>query len=58
MTIRYTSSDGKEFEIVAVYCPNEEPDTWVKYRNKATQQEYTCRKEAFDARFTELQAER
>lgn len=58
MTIRYTSSDSKEFEIIAVYCPNEEPDVWVTYRNRETNQEYSCRKEAFDARFVALQAER
>jgi len=48
----YTSSDMSiTMEVLATYNPNEEPDTWIKYRNKTTLQEYTCRLEAFLSRF-------
>jgi hypothetical protein len=50
----YGTSDGKKFDLIAVYCPNEENDPWVQYVNVETKQEYTCRKEAFEARFVKL----
>jgi hypothetical protein len=40
------------FTILAVWCPNEEPDRWVKYHD-AMNREYSCRLEAFLARFSE-----
>jgi len=48
----YTDGHGNEFAIIAIYAPNEEPDTWVRYQNVLTEQEYTCRLEAFESRFT------
>jgi hypothetical protein len=49
----YMSADGKRFEVLSVWSPNEEPDTMVRYINRATGDDYTCRLEAFLSRFTE-----
>ena len=48
-------SDGADrlFRVTAIWNPHEEPDAHVKYHNIATGQEYTCRLEAFLARFHE-----
>jgi hypothetical protein len=48
---RWISSDHKPFELIAIYNPNEENDPWAQYVNTQTGQEYTCRLEAFQARF-------
>ena len=48
---RWTAND-QIFLVLAVYNPNEEHDPWVQYINESTKQEYTCRAEAFEARFT------
>lgn len=48
---RFSSSDGKTFKVIAKYNPNEENDPWVQYINEQTKQEYSCRLEAFLARF-------
>lgn len=50
----YGTTDGAKFDLIATWCPNEENDPWVKYVNVETQQEYTCRKEAFESRFFKL----
>jgi hypothetical protein len=50
----YTDSHGKRFEVLAVWSPNEEPDTWVRYVNTGTGNDYTCRLEAFLSRFSAL----
>jgi len=42
----------KEFRVIARYCPNEDTDTWIEYENYKTKERYTCRLEAFLARFT------
>ena len=52
----YTDGHGKRFEVLAVWSPNEEPDTWVRYVNTATGSDYTCRLEAFLSRFFETPA--
>jgi len=41
-------------ELLREWCPNEEPDTWVEYKNTVTGQLYTCRKEAFLARYAPI----
>ena len=46
----YTSSDQKTFEVIERYQRDE--DLWIRYRNQQTLQEYTCRLEAFLARFS------
>jgi hypothetical protein len=51
------ANSQEEFTIVAVWNPNEEPDPWARYVNQAGN-EYTCRLEAFLARFTKLPDER
>ena len=48
----YRSTDGMIFEVLNTYNPNEENDPWVTFQNYETKQEYTCRKEAFLARYT------
>jgi hypothetical protein len=48
---RWAGVDMKEFTVLAVYNPNEEQDPWVEYQDQAGK-EYTCRLEAFTARFT------
>lgn len=50
----YGTNDGKRFDLVDTYCPNGDQDPWVKYVNIETKQEYTCRREAFEYRFTKL----
>jgi triacylglycerol esterase/lipase EstA (alpha/beta hydrolase family) len=49
---RFSDGNGQTFRVLAKYNPNEENDPWVKYINEATNQEYTCRMEAFLARFS------
>jgi hypothetical protein len=48
---RYSSADGQEFKLIDVWVQEPESDIWVKYQNIKTQQEYTCREEAFLERF-------
>ena len=43
----------EEFTVLAIWNPNEEQDPWIKYRNQ-DDREYTCRLEAFCARFNPL----
>ena len=43
----------EEFTVLAVWNPNEEQDPWVKYTNQQGQ-EFTCRLEAFQVRFSPL----
>jgi hypothetical protein len=50
--IRFWQALDREMELVAVWNPNEEQDPWVRYRDTSSQQEYTCRLEAFQSRFT------
>ena len=49
--IYYADGQGNEFAVLAVWNPTEEPDPWVRYQNILTEQEYTCRLEAFQTRF-------
>ena len=49
---RYSGHDGLVFETVDTFL--EDNDPWIKYKNQQTQQEYTCRQEAFLARFSPL----
>ena len=51
---RFHDGKGTNFKVIAKYVPNEEPDTWVKYMNEYTREEYTCRLEAFLARFSPI----
>jgi hypothetical protein len=43
---------GQEFELLAVWNPNEEPDPWARYRDILEDKEFTCRLEAFLSRFS------
>lgn len=43
---------GQEFELLAVWNPNEEPDPWARYRDILEDREFTCRLEAFLSRFS------
>jgi len=47
----WTGNNGQEFEVLAVWNPNEEPDLWARYRNILEDREHTCRLEAFTSRF-------
>jgi hypothetical protein len=51
---RFSSADGKTFKVIAKYNPNEEDDLWVEYVNERTSQKYSCRMEAFLARFSPI----
>jgi hypothetical protein len=51
---RFSSPNGITFKIIAKFNPNEEDDPWVKYINESTNQEYSCRLEAFLARFSPI----
>jgi len=42
------------FRELARYNPNEEQDLWIEYENITTKQIYTCRLEAFLARFRSM----
>ena len=42
------------FRELARYNPNEEDDLWIEYENVDTKQIYTCRLEAFLARFRSM----
>jgi hypothetical protein len=46
---RYSSTDGTVFELLETWTQDD--DTWVKYQNAKTGQEYSCREEAFLNRF-------
>lgn len=54
----YAGSDSEEFEVKALFSQNEEPDTWISYASRRTHVEYSCRLEAFLARFTQIQSDR
>jgi len=47
------SDHREEFTVLAVWNPNEDSDPWVRYRRQ-DDTEYTCRLEAFQARFHRL----
>lgn len=49
--IQFWHAVDTEVELLAVWNPNEKPDPWARYRNTQTLQEYTCRLEAFRARY-------
>jgi hypothetical protein len=49
-----TGDHTEEFEVIAVYNPNEEADLWISYRSTRTKLEYSCRLEAFLARFRSI----
>jgi hypothetical protein len=51
---RFSDNNGTTFRVTAKYNPNEENDPWVKYYNEKTMQEYSCRLEAFLARFSPI----
>ena len=51
MSKYWNNASGQEFELLAVWCPNEEPDPWARYRDILNDREYTCRFEAFASRF-------
>jgi hypothetical protein len=46
------SNSREEFTVLAVWNPNEENDPWIRYSNQDN--EFTCRLEAFYARFSQL----
>ena len=46
----YASTDRKVFKVLELYTHNQDP--WVRYTNTLTLKEYTCRQEAFLARFS------
>lgn len=49
---KFRDNAGNTFTTRAIWNPNEENDPWVRYTKDATGQEYTCRLEAFLARFS------
>lgn len=48
----YRAHDTAEFKIIALEI--KENDPWVTYINTQTEQEYSCRQEAFLSRFSPL----
>ena len=50
----YSGTDSKEFRVLAITYPNEEPDAWIEYVNTQTGQVYSTRLEAFTSRFHPL----
>jgi hypothetical protein len=48
----YTDGNGKVFTIVGTSLRDNDP--WVAYKNTQTEQEYSCRQEAFLSRFFPL----
>lgn len=51
---QFTDGKGNIFIATALFSPNEENDTWIKYYNNSTKQEYECRYEAFLSRFSPI----
>ena len=51
MSKYWAGTNGQEFEVLAVWNPNEDADPWVRYRSISEDREYTCRLEAFESRF-------
>ena len=47
------SSSREEFTVLAIWNPNEENDPWIRYCNQ-DDKEFTCRLEAFLARFSQI----
>jgi hypothetical protein len=52
MAIVYTDTQGKLFYIVERYQIDQ--NDWIRYTNTMGE-EFTCRKEAFDERFTPME---
>jgi hypothetical protein len=51
----WTDDTGRKFELLNVYSPREDiEDQWVEYQNRTTGDTYSCREEAFRARFRPL----
>lgn len=48
----YSDGRGKVFIITGTSLKDNDP--WVAYKNTQTEQEYTCRQEAFSSRFSPL----
>ena len=46
----YTAHDFLRFQVTRTWLEDQDP--WVEYTNTQTQQVYTCRQEAFLARFS------
>jgi hypothetical protein len=53
MSKYWGDANGQEFELLAIWNPNEEQDPWARYRDILNDREYTCRLAAFQARFRE-----
>ena len=47
----WSTANSHEFELLSVYTPFEEVDEWARYRDILNDNTYTCRLEAFLARF-------
>jgi hypothetical protein len=47
----WSGTNSTEYELLSVYTPREDGDEWARYRDIALDREYTCRFEAFLARF-------
>jgi uncharacterized protein len=54
MAIVYTDGNSRFFYVVERYTVGQQD--WIKYKN-TTGEEFTCLKEAFDARFTPMEQE-
>ena len=51
---KWAGANSREaFEVLAIWNPNEEQDPWIRYRNQ-DDKEFTCRLEAFLARYNQL----
>lgn len=50
----FGDAQGNVFKVLSLYCPNEDNDSWIEYEKEATGQKYSCRLEAFLARFRAL----
>jgi hypothetical protein len=48
----YSAPGGNEFKIIGLELKDSDP--WVSYINTKTEQEYSCRQEAFLSRFSPL----
>ncbi len=50
----FGDGQGNVFKVLSIYCPNEDNDSWIEYEKQTTGQKYSCRLEAFLARFSVL----
>jgi hypothetical protein len=50
----WADAQGNRFEVIGLYSPSDDNDTWIEYRKSDTGDTFNCRFEAFESRFFPL----